>query len=464
MELSSITIENFKCFKSKTKIDLSKLTLLTGPNSSGKSSIIYSLLGSIQSGEFPFQFSTNGKYVNMGDFKEIVYNHHRKDKIKISYSFKGGAISKIDTVWVEDVSNNLPKLFSLNVKAVYFNLLITAKNDKFSVDFDYDPEKDPVAKYLSADFYKKINTLLSESIKIDRKESKSKKAKKANNGENEDTASDFFEETNSKQNVKGLILNEVPFFQPRIAEKGSYKLKQIIDLILKVFTDFDDSINFISSFRLHPDRTYLEQTKSKLKVNNYGDGYLDQIIYWETKDKRKFDELIKVVKELNLLESIKSKRLEGGRYEISVQVKSGGIHASLSDVGFGISQFLPVIVADLQLDDKSTLFVAQPEIHLHPSIQSSFGDYLISQIKDKSKKYIIETHSEYLINKIRLAIVKGEIAEKDVNVLFIDGQKETDKLSKIVFNKNGEILNAPESFFTTYMIDVMQIAIHAADR
>jgi len=459
MELRSLTIENFKCFKSKVKIDLAKLTLLTGPNSSGKSSIIYSLLGSIQSGEFPFQFSPNGKYVNMGDFKEIVYNHRSKDKIKISYSFKGSKVNKIDTIWVEDINNNLPKLYSLKVNAVDFKLFIKQQGDKFAVDFDYDPDKDPVNKIISRDFYKKFSDFLVESINVTVKESTRKKRKH----NNEEDPSVFFEEIHSKLEIKGLIVDKLPFIKPILKEKGTFKLKQIIESVLNAFTEYDNSINFISSFRLHPDRTYLEQTKSKLKVNNYGDGYLDQIIYWETKDKNKFDELIRVVKALNLLESIKSKRLEGGRYEISVQVKRGGVHASLSDVGFGISQFLPVLVADLQLSKNSTLFVAQPEIHLHPSIQSSFGDYLINNIKGESKRYVIETHSEYLLNKIRLAIVKGEITEKDVNVLFIDDNTMEHTINKLVFTKNGEILNAPSNFFTTYMIDVMQIAIHAAE-
>ena len=82
MNLTKISIENFKCFQNEIDIDFGRLTLLTGANSSGKSSIIYSVLGSLQSGEFPFQFSTNGKYVNMGDFKEIVHDHNRKEKIK----------------------------------------------------------------------------------------------------------------------------------------------------------------------------------------------------------------------------------------------------------------------------------------------------------------------------------------------------------------------------------------------
>lgn len=458
MDLQKITIENFKCFQKQTEIEFGKLTLLTGANSSGKSSIIYSVLGAIQSGEFPFQFSTNGKYVNMGDFKEIIFNHHRKEKIKLGFTFENGSIHKIETVWTEDVNNNLPKLFELNAEADYFNLSVKSKAKKYVVDFTYDPEKDPMNNSFSSEFIKEINNLINKTLRT-----ATKNSKKKNESEKENEASDYLEEITSAQNIKDLILDEIPFFNFKSKEKGIFKLRQIVDVISKMFVNYDEQINFINSFRLHPERTYLEQTKSKLKVNNYGDGYLDQIIYWETKNNPKFNELIKTLKELNLLESIKSKRLEGGRYEISVQVKKGGIDTSLSDVGFGISQFLPIIVADLQLPKSSTLFVAQPEIHLHPSVQSSFGDYLIKQMNSDDKNYVIETHSEYLLNKIRLAIVKEEIKENDVKIYFVDNQSHNNSIHKITFTKKGQVLNAPHNFFKTYMIDVMEIAINAAE-
>lgn len=457
MDLQKITIENFKCFQNQTEIEFGKLTLLTGANSSGKSSIIYSILGAIQSGEFPFQFSTNGKYVNMGDFKEIIFNHHRKEKIKLCFTFKNGSVHKIETIWTEDANNNLPKLFELNAEADYFNLSLKSKGKKYIVDFSYDPQKDPLSNF-SSNLLKELNNLINKTAETETKDSRKK-----NIGKKEKDASDFLEEMTSVHNIKGLILDDISFVNFKLKEKGIFKLKQIIDIVSGVFSNYDEQINFISSFRLHPERTYLEQTRSKLKVNNYGDGYLDQIIYWETKNKPKFNELIKILKELNLLESIKSKRLEGGRYEISVQVKKGGIDATLSDVGFGISQFLPIIVADLQLPKSSTLFIAQPEIHLHPSVQSSFGDYLIKQMKTDDKNYVIETHSEYLLNKIRLAVVKGELRETDVKIYFVDNQSNNDAIHKITFTKKGQILNAPDNFFKTYMMDVMEIAINAAE-
>ncbi len=399
MILEKISIENFKCFHTKTDIEFGKITLLTGANSSGKSSIIYSILGAIQSGEFPLQFSTNGKYVNMGDFKEVSYNHQREN-IKLDFTFKDDVITSIQTVWGEDIENKLPKLLELKTDKSYFSLSLQSEENNFFFDLVYNTNR-----YSQETFKEKWANKLKPS-------------------------------------------NQIKILEHSVN-------------ITNIFKNYDEQINFISSFRLAPERTHLENTKTKLKVNSIGEGYLDQIILWELRDKKKFNELTQILKDLHLLQTIKSKRLDGGRIEMAVQIKENGISTSLNDVGFGLSQFLPIIVADLQLPKASTLFVAQPEIHLHPSVQSAFGEYLTKQVKENDKNYVVETHSEYLINKIRLEIVKGNIKEEDVKVLFIDNEGDKNIVHKISFNKKGQIIGAPDNFFKTYMMDVMEIAINA---
>ena len=134
----------------------------------------------------------------------------------------------------------------------------------------------------------------------------------------------------------------------------------------------------------------------------------------------------------------------------------------MADVGFGISQFLPIIVADLQLSYKSTLIMSQPEIHLHPSVQANLGNYLVKQVKEKEKSYIVETHSEYLLNRMRLLIVQGEIQPEDVAVYYFENSIKNGSVAhRIEFTKQGQILNAPKGFFDTYMIDTMDIALNA---
>ena len=75
--------------------------------------------------------------------------------------------------------------------------------------------------------------------------------------------------------------------------------------------------------------------------------------------------------------------------------------------------------------------------------------------------YIIETHSEYLLNRIRLAVVKGDMAPSDVSVYYFENTVNGTLTRDIEFTEDGEIHNAPQGFFDTYMMDVMDIALHA---
>lgn len=437
--IKKINIENFKCYE-KIEFDTSKITLLTGANSSGKSSLLYSILGPIQSGEFPFQFSPNGKYIKMGDFEEIVHNHDKNKLIKLEFE-KGENNEIVTTFWRNDKIRNLPILEKLISKSDFYRLEISRVR-KYNLKFEYFPDKDPKSEFRSPEMIKKIMQLIETSPKD---KSKSKLVGKF---------------SNLKTNIE-FKFSEIKDLNQATNKEDNYYLHSILGSITGMFKSFDDRINYISSFRLFPERTYYETSKNDLKVGKFGENYEDQIISWETQKSPKYKELAIILKDLGLLHEIKSKRLDGGRFEILIRTKNNGIWSSLSDVGFGISQFLPIIVADLQLGKDSTLFIAQPEIHLHPKIQAQFGDYIINRILKEDKKYIIETHSEYLLNRIRLAIAKKTIKEEDVRTYFIENNGTKAKHYDLKFLKNGEIKNAPKSFFDTYMLDVMNIAIEA---
>jgi predicted ATPase len=98
---------------------------------------------------------------------------------------------------------------------------------------------------------------------------------------------------------------------------------------------------------------------------------------------------------------------------------------------------------------------------LHPSVQATLADYFVRQVKESNKQYIIETHSEYLLNRFRLSIVKGEIEPSDVSAYYFENSKDGSKSHQIEFKKNGQIEGAPKGFFDTYMMDVLDIALHA---
>lgn len=452
MQIEEIKLKNFRCFED-ISINTSDITLLTGANSSGKSSLMYGILGAIQSREFPFQFSPNGKYIKMGDYAEIVHNHNNNSDITIEFKFKNGERHEhITSVWGADKTNNLPILKSLTATSDHYNLQIE-KIRKYDLKFQYHPENDPNYNYRNPDFLNKIFKSFDKVFSdIEKDENKIK---------DKDDANSFLKRYSNQKTEIEFKFTKLSDLESVVKSKGNFYLDTTLTSISKIFNSFDDRINYISSFRLYPERTYYETSKLNLKVGKFGENYEDQIIAWEGKNDPKYKELLTIMKDIGLFYEIKTKRLDGGRFEILVRNKKNGIWSALSDVGFGISQFLPIIVADLQLGKKSTLFIAQPEIHLHPKIQAQFADYIIKQIKESDKRYMIETHSEYLINRIRLAITEEKMNESQVRTYYIENNGQKTKKYNLEFLKNGQIKGAPKGFFDTYMLDVMNIAISA---
>ena len=74
---------------------------------------------------------------------------------------------------------------------------------------------------------------------------------------------------------------------------------------------------------------------------------------------------------------------------------------------------------------------------------------------------MIETHSEYLMNRLRLSVVRGDIDEEDIKVYYMGQEDGKTYIYEVKFTKSGQIIGAPKDFFDTYMIDVMDIAMQA---
>lgn len=133
-----------------------------------------------------------------------------------------------------------------------------------------------------------------------------------------------------------------------------------------------------------------------------------------------------------------------------VQLNSSGVEVSLPDVGFGVSQILPILVECLRVKEGETIILEQPEIHLHPSLQSKLADFFICMAKS-GKNLVIETHSEHLINRLCLRVAQEESGEIQslLNPLFVsfDEAEQTSVIKKITINEYGEIENWPVGFF-----------------
>ncbi len=500
--LKSISLENYKCFKKKTDIDIAPLTVLCGVNSSGKSSILKSLLMLKQSyeNESPtHSMLLSGEYTDNGSFDDIVY-HTSKDQIHKDACF---VIS--NSFLIKDTSNeygkNLVKRQDIasykELKKVFMPTNLSSKIKCFNIKIDIEVQR-PEETDSPFEFYIESNIIKSYKISIillDIDEKEIDKSEHFINVTKNIVSNDDNDNNGWILNWKGIPSirgNSVPgenyyctCYFSGLQIKNIYANNMTIDVrnvlpnllsIFKIASFQTDGLSFIAPLRQHPARRYSingdvdsvgisgEKTpillakefenkkmdaippKERINKNNKG------ILHWG-KQRLEFNELVQ--KWMNYL-SLGNLSLSGKNGLVEINIDNHNI----VDVGFGVSQALPILVQGLYLSKDQSLLLEQPEIHLHPEMQLQMADFLIA-LANNEKNVIVETHSDHFVNRIihRVMqnydelnkIVKIYIVEKDE-----DANSSTVRLKEINKYKGTE-KDKSKFFFTQYDSEITDI-------
>lgn len=144
----------------------------------------------------------------------------------------------------------------------------------------------------------------------------------------------------------------------------------------------------------------------------------------------------------------------GSNTSSSLQFKvENGEWVKASNMGFGVTYVLPIILAGLVIKENGLLIIENPEAHLHPAGQSKIGEY-IGWLSAKGVQVLVETHSDHVLNGIRKSIVaKNNISHKDANVLFFDNNEKEPSITELHFTEYGGLSGWPNSFFDQYQLD-----------
>ncbi len=132
----------------------------------------------------------------------------------------------------------------------------------------------------------------------------------------------------------------------------------------------------------------------------------------------------------------------------------------LTDVGFGISQVLPALVQAFYAPPNAVVWMEQPEIHLHPSVQANLADAFISAVQayensaPRNVQLIIESHSEHFLNRLQRRVAEEQLSSDEVAIYFVNRNKQGARLEPLRLNSFGEIENWSENFFGDEMADV----------
>jgi hypothetical protein len=131
---------------------------------------------------------------------------------------------------------------------------------------------------------------------------------------------------------------------------------------------------------------------------------------------------------------------------------------NLIDVGYGVSQVLPVIVQAIIAESATHMMLQQPEVHLHPRAQAALGSFIVALARERRMEFVIETHSDYIIDRIRMEIARKRFQPEDVAILYFEKVGSSARIHSLQLDKNGNIMDAPPTyrdFFLREELDLM---------
>lgn len=417
--MEKIYLKNYKGFSNQF-IELTDMNFLVGENSTGKTSFL-KIINLLSSSEFWYNYEFNNNEVELGYFEEIL------DKTTTDNFFHIGIEKQIEDNEVKSNKKNL-----------------------FRVVFEFREEKSVPQLFfakIEIDNYDVLIKFTKKQISYQLKESTKQKF--------EDWALDFdFPKKYKRINfpTKQLPLSILfILIQREIGKKENFKIKGSLGQEL-LYTNY----KWLAPIRAKAKRTY---ESYKIKFSPEGDhipSILRQILgNRNSSEKAKILSILKAFgKDSNLFDEILIKELgkkDSSPFEIMILYKD--VEIKLPNVGYGVSQSLPIIIEILS--SKNTCFsIQQPEVHLHPKAQAAFGSFLFNAVNNDNNKFIIETHSDFAINRFRHKLNQ---TKKEINfnskVLFFERTKSGNIVTSIDLNNDGSYSKKVPQSYRDFFID-----------
>ncbi|WP_257386779.1 AAA family ATPase [Tahibacter caeni] len=235
-----------------------------------------------------------------------------------------------------------------------------------------------------------------------------------------------------------------------------------------------ERLYFLGPLRRPPQRVYQWSGQTPPDVGVQGEAAVAALLAAAAQERKlnrgyrqrvlRFDEFVaNWLKELGIIDSFAVRPVAKGRkeYEVMVRTHPAADEVRLTDVGFGVSQVLPALVQAFYAPRDSTVWMEQPEIHLHPMAQSNLADVFISAVRSyedgapRNAQLIVETHSEHLLARLQRRIAEETIPAEDVAIYFVNRQGAAAEMERLRVDSFGEIENWPENFFGDDMADIV---------
>lgn len=131
-------------------------------------------------------------------------------------------------------------------------------------------------------------------------------------------------------------------------------------------------------------------------------------------------------------------------FQLQIKARSGA-HANIMDAGYGVSQSLPILV-DVIGATNELFILQQPEVHLHPRGQAELTTFFIDSARNCKNRFFIETHSDYIVDRVRINVRQGRFSARDVSILYFEPTGNAVEVHSLSLDDDGNLTDAPQGY------------------
>jgi energy-coupling factor transporter ATP-binding protein EcfA2 len=429
-----VILENVRTFSGRHSLPLGRLTVLTGENSAGKTTLLGMIAAMSQPDSFPFDPA----------FDEFPYTLGSYDTIA---TYKGGRFGRAKSFGVGFEANEEGPLPARSMYASY-------ASDKGRV----------ALRSFRA-------TAASTHLQIEIK-SGAARSEEGLLTFSEDGAEEMFDLVlpRSGRNRRSLKL-ETALLPAMLGKPDFFKKHNIYRLVNEVFPTLRFLVSgpaaSVAPIRTRPQRIYSQAKQAFEPAGDHIPFVLDRLLSDESSRSERNQvaaALKRFGKESGLFEGVSIKKLGSqATAPFQLMIELAGRPRNLIDVGYGVSQALPVVVQTVLENPGSMSLLQQPEVHLHPMAQAALGSFFCEMVKTGNRSLVVESHSDFIVDRIRQEVAAGAIPADWVRILFFhrDGYETT--VYPLRLDRHGNVLDAPAFYREFFLREELRLLARASD-